>query len=187
MIKKLISYLIRGVIFVMPFIATVWLIGIVFNWIGSYIPRTVYGGLVSLFIVLASLLGLVLFGYLGSSLLMRPLGNYIEGLINKTPLIGFIYSSMKDLMKAFVGKERKFEKPVLVKESEYVYRPGFITQSDLNELNLPGKVAVYLPHSYAFSGMLFIVDKENVSPVDVKSSNMMKFIVSGGVAGFDSK
>ena len=44
------------------------------------------------------------------------------------------------------------------------------------------QVAVYLPHSYAFSGNLFIVDKENITPLNASSAEVMKFIVSGGVA-----
>ena len=56
-----------------------------------------------------------------------------------------------------------------------------MTSDDLTELGIPsGKVAVYLPHSYAFSGNLFIVPAENITLVDAKAADVMKFIVSGG-------
>jgi uncharacterized membrane protein len=46
---------------------------------------------------------------------------------------------------------------------------------------MTGKVAVYLPHSYNFSGDLYIVPRENVTPVQASGTAIMKFIVSGGV------
>ena len=44
-----------------------------------------------------------------------------------------------------------------------------------------GMVAVYLPHSYNFSGNLFIVPAENVRPIKASPAEVMKFIVSAGV------
>jgi uncharacterized membrane protein len=46
---------------------------------------------------------------------------------------------------------------------------------------LPGKMAIYFPHSYAFSGNLFLVDAEKVQLYQGNAADMMKFIVSGGV------
>jgi uncharacterized membrane protein len=92
---------------------------------------------------------------------------------------------MKDLIKAFMGKEKTFNKPVLVRLSKEsnIEKIGFITRASLTELGIKeGKVAVYLPHSYAFSGNMFIVDAENVTPINASSAEVMKLIVSGGVA-----
>ena len=51
-------------------------------------------------------------------------------------------------------------------------------------LNEKGKVVVYFPHSYNFSGELFIVPKERVKALDVNSSELMKFVVSAGLSGW---
>jgi uncharacterized membrane protein len=87
-------------------------------------------------------------------------------------------------MSAFVGKDKKFTEPVLVqvnKDAE-LYKLGFITQHDLTKLGIEkGKVAVYLPHSYNFSGNLFVVASENVRPLDASPTEVMKFIVTAGV------
>jgi uncharacterized membrane protein len=41
---------------------------------------------------------------------------------------------------------------------------------------------VYVPHSYAFSGITYFVRRERIRMIkDVNSSDAMKFIVSGGV------
>jgi uncharacterized membrane protein len=67
-------------------------------------------------------------------------------------------------------------------EAVDVWRIGFITQQDVAEFGLKDHVAVYVPHSYAFSGVTFLVKRERVRSVDeVSSADAMKFIVSGGV------
>ena len=62
---------------------------------------------------------------------------------------------------------------------------GFITEEDLGILQEKDKVAVYFPHSYNFSGELFIVPKKQIRMLDVNSSEMMKFIVSAGLTGWE--
>ena len=46
---------------------------------------------------------------------------------------------------------------------------------------------VYIPHSYNFSGNLFIVQRVNVQALDMDSSAAMKLAVSGGVAGINDE
>ena len=41
---------------------------------------------------------------------------------------------------------------------------------------------VYLPHSYGFTGNVFIIPRANVTPIDIKAAEMMKTVLSGGVA-----
>jgi uncharacterized membrane protein len=87
-------------------------------------------------------------------------------------------------MSAFVGKDKKFTEPVLVKvnKDSELEKLGFITQHDLSRLGIEkGKVAVYLPHSYNFSGNLFIVPARNITPIDASPTEVMKFIVTAGV------
>jgi uncharacterized membrane protein len=110
--------------------------------------------------------------------------------LNKVPLLKTLYTSIKDLLSAFVGTKKRFNEPVLVNVGSGggLQKIGFITEKDLSDLGIPNtKIAVYLPHSYAFSGNLFIVDASAVSPIDAKASDVMKFIVSGGVTNIDQE
>jgi uncharacterized membrane protein len=86
-------------------------------------------------------------------------------------------------MTSFVGEEKKFNKPVLVKVESNLFKPGFVTSEDLKNVGLKGKVSVYLPHSYNFSGNVFITEKKNIIPLKNSSSEVMKYIVSGGISG----
>ena len=82
----------------------------------------------------------------------------------------------------------QFDRPVLVRmvHGSDLEKLGFITEDDLAHLGIAGgKVAVYLPHSFAWSGNLYIVPAQNVTPIDARAADVMKFVVSGGVAKVD--
>jgi uncharacterized membrane protein len=105
-------------------------------------------------------------------------------------LVKVIYSSIKDLLSAFVGKERKFNTPVLVTVNPVsdLEKMGFLTQEDVSHIGIEGKkVAVYFPHSYNFSGEMFIVPAAQVKKINAAASDVMKFIVSGGVTNITLK
>lgn len=180
--RKLLKYFFRGLLFLVPIAITLYIIIGSIRWLDNLIPVKVpmLGSLIILMII-------TLFGYLASTLLAKPFFDLFEEVLVKVPLVNIIYTSLKDLIGAFVGDKKKFNKPALVcmNMQEQVYKMGFITQTDLSKLAIPGKIAVYLPHSYNFSGNLFIVPAENVTPLDISSSEAMKFIVSGGVSGID--
>jgi uncharacterized membrane protein len=126
-------------------------------------------------------------GFLGSTLIAKPAFTVFENFLYKLPFINLIYSSVKDVIGAFVGDKKKFNQPVLVKVNKdfNIYRLGFITQPDLKILDIQDKVAVYFPHSYNISGNLFIVPKDHITVLHAPSSEVMKFIVSGGVSGLN--
>ena len=62
---------------------------------------------------------------------------------------------------------------------------GFVTEEDLEVIKAEGKVAVYFPHSYNFSGELFVVPRNQIKHLDINSSELMRFIVSAGLTGWE--
>jgi uncharacterized membrane protein len=181
----LISYFLQGLLVVVPLAATFYVLFSLFVFIDNLLPFE-YPGIGALIL----LTSLTFLGFLAKSIIANPIARYLEGLLKQAPLIKTIYTAFKDLLGAFVGKKRSFNKPVLVKlnRESQVEKPGFVTNKELHKLGIEGeKVAVYLPHSYAFSGNLFVVPAENITPVNVKSADFMKFIVSGGVAEVEQK
>ncbi|NND77224.1 MAG: DUF502 domain-containing protein [Flavobacteriales bacterium] len=174
------KYFLRGLLYTLPVVITVYTVYLVFDFLGGLIP----GGYKILNVII--LLAFVTFmGFLGSSLVAEPIKDYFRNLLDRAPLLKTIYAAIRDLLSAFVGDKKRFDKPVLVKvnKNSDLEKLGFITGEDLSHLGIAsGKVAVYLPHSYNFSGNLFIVPIENVTPIDKPASEVMKYIVSGGVA-----
>lgn len=177
--RQLINYFLRGLIFLVPSVATVYVFVQSFIYIDGIIPYEIPG------LGILTLLGIItLVGLVGSSVLAQPFVYWGNQLLERAPLVKTVYSSVKDLISAFVGQQKKFDRPVLVKmyENAEVQKLGFLTQEDLKDIGVVGKkVAVYLPHSYAFSGNLFVVPAANVEPINAKPADVMKFIVSGGV------
>ncbi|GHN00950.1 hypothetical protein WSM22_24390 [Cytophagales bacterium WSM2-2] len=180
-IRRVIRYFFGGTIFIVPLIATVYFIYISFIWLDSRLNLP-YPGLG--FVII--LTGITIFGYFSSIFAFRRLGEWFDHLVNRIPLVKLVYSSIKDLLAAFVGDKKKFDRPVLVtlnKENQ-LHRIGFITQLDLTELGLKDMVVVYFPQSYAVAGDHYVVPKENVKPLNIPGAVAMKFIISGGVSGF---
>lgn len=174
-------YFFSGTLFIVPLVATAYFIYMSFRWLDSLLALP-YPGLGFLIIFVA----ITIFGYFTSNFAFKTFTDWFDHGINRIPLVKLIYSSIKDLISAFVGDKRKFNKPVLVtmNKENNLYQIGFITQDDLKDLGLKEMVAVYIPQSYAFAGHHFIVPRENVKPLDVSGTVAMKFIVSGGISGF---
>jgi uncharacterized membrane protein len=175
-LMKIINYFLKGLLVCLPILLTYYVVSSVVISVDKIIPIDIPGiGFI------AVIIGVTLIGWVGSSIISKPLFNLIDDFLSSLPFIKIIYTSVKDLMEAFVGEKKKFSKPVVVEFTEGVYKPGFITQDDLFEINLPGLVGVYFPHSYAFSGNLFFIDKAKIKLYEGNSTDFMKFIISGGV------
>ena len=175
-LKKLINFFLKGLLVCLPILLTYYVVSSVVLSVDKIIPINIPG--IGFIVVIV---GVTLIGWVGSSIISKPLFNLIDDFLSSLPFIKIIYTSVKDLMEAFVGEKKKFSKPVIVEFTEGVYKPGFITQDDLFEINLPGLVGVYFPHSYAFIGNLFFIDKAKIKAYDGNPTDFMKFIVSGGV------
>ncbi len=184
--KKIIRYFIQGLIIIAPSFITIYIIYLTFKFlddiIQGYLEKIMTIHIPGLGLV-ALLVFITLLGFLGQSILFRPFQKILDRILNNAPLVKVIYSALRDLFSAFVGKEKKFNKPVLVKVNliSDLEKMGFMTSEDLSELDVKDKVSVYFPHSYNFSGEMFIVPREHVRLLNIPSAEAMKFIVSGGV------
>lgn len=188
--KKLINYLLQGLLYLAPLSITAYVFYAAFTFIDGLSQKIITRffdihipglGLLSL------LAFLILIGFLGKTIIAQPLKKVFRKVIDSVPLLNFIYSAFNDLFSAFVGKEKKFNQPVLVKINinSNLEKLGFITEENLDIIQAEGKVAVYFPHSYNFSGELFILPRTQIRALDVNSSEMMKFIVSAGLTGWE--
>ncbi len=182
--RKIIRYFFSGTLFIVPLTATAYFIFVSFSWLDSLLQLP-YPGLGFAIVLIA----ITAFGYLTSNLAFQTFSGWFDHGMNRIPLVKLIYSSLKDLLNAFVGDKKKFNKPVLVKinQENQLYQIGFISQSDLSALGITDMISVYLPHSYALSGVHYIVPKENVKPLPISGSVAMKYIVSGGISSFEEQ
>ena len=191
----------QGVVVLAPIGVTIWVVVSLFNWVDNFLPNLlnfifplqfaeVNGQIPKVtglgFVVAITL---VLFiGWLSSLFFVERLVSIFDKLLEKTPGIKIIYSSVKDFLEAFAGNKKKFDQPVLVNvDSMDVWRIGFITQKNTEHFGLKDFVTVYVPHSYAISGITYIVSADRIKkmPKGVNASEAMKYVVSGGVTTVD--
>ncbi len=191
----------QGVVVLAPIGVTIWVVVSLFNWVDNFLPNLlnfifplqfaeVNGQIPKVtglgFVVAITL---VLFiGWLSSLFFVERLVSIFDKLLEKTPGVKIIYSSVKDFLEAFAGNKKKFDQPVLVNvDSTDVWRIGFITQKNTEHFGLKDFVTVYVPHSYAISGITYIVSVDRIKkmPKGVNASEAMKYVVSGGVTTVD--
>lgn len=190
--KKLIYYFLQGIMYIAPIGVTAYIIYLVFSFVDSLLKESLVD-LLNIYIpglgLVVVIVLLILVGLIGQTIIARPIKFLFKRVLIRIPLLKVIFSAFRDLFSAFVGKERKFNRPVLVLVNPIsnLEKLGFLTEDDLSIIDEKEKVAVYFPHSYNFSGELFIVPKEQVRPIDMNPAEVMKFIVSAGVAGWDLK
>lgn len=135
--------------------------------------------------VVIVLVAVTLVGYLSSSFIMGRVFDFFERLLERIPVIKYLYSSLKDVFDALMGEKKKFDHPVLANiYSDDVWEIGFITRQDAGEFGLKDVVAVYVPMSLAISGKVYFVRKTKVTPLEnISAGDAMKFAISGGVTG----
>ena len=196
--RNLLKYFVQGLIILAPIIITAWAVFSLFNYIDNILPNFIHtlfpvfykpdaeGNIQKIpgvgFVVIVVII--VLTGWISSSFIVGKVVDFFDHVLERTPGIRFIYTAVKDFLEAFAGEKRKFDKPVLVNvDAQNIWRMGFMTQDNGSRIGLEGHVVVYVPHSYAVSGIVYIVPVEKVKFLtDVSSTEAMKFALSGGVA-----
>jgi uncharacterized membrane protein len=180
-LKRLVRYFLRGLLVTAPLGLTVYIVWLVLSAIDRLMPFPIPGlGLV------ATLVLITLIGIGTSNVVGRTLVDLADALFGRLPLVKLVYTSIKDLVDAFVGDKRRFDVPVAVTLSpdSGARALGFVTRDGLGRLGMPDSVAVYFPQSYNFAGYLLLVPRSRVEPLDVPASEVMTFIISGGISGF---
>jgi uncharacterized membrane protein len=193
-LRKLGGFFLNGVLIIVPIAAVLYIIYKVLELLSTPVLSLMYnerelavtGEKISPLAILLLLLFILIMGYIGTKLINEPIKKRISQYVEKIPL----YKSITDIINALVGSKKRFNKPVLVKlnQEQDIEVIGFITDEDLKELadDIEGKIGVYLPMSFSFSGHLVIVPRKNVKIVDRNSVAVMKYLVSGGIVDIDS-
>ncbi|MBC7886800.1 MAG: DUF502 domain-containing protein [Ferruginibacter sp.] len=194
--KRFIQFFLQGLLILAPIAITFWAITTFFIFVDGILPNLLHGILPKLmtdaqgnvkritglgFIVVILLV--VSVGFVSSNYIFGKVVDAFDKLLEKTPGIKFIYSTLKDFFEAFAGEKKKFTHNVLANvDDNDVWRVGFITQDNMEEFGFTDYVAVYIPMAYSVAGNVYIIPKERVKPItNISAAQTMKFAVSGGV------
>ncbi len=184
--KSLGRYFLEGLLFIVPIAVSVYIVYAIFTYIDGFVTIRIPGMDAPVpgvgFVLTIAVITLV--GVLTRSFLTRWFFNLFEKLFSNLPIVKLVYGSIKDLIGAFVGDNKRFDKPVLVETQDNGGKTlGFLTKESVEFLGLKDHAAVYFPQSYNFAGSLFIYPTNKITPVDMNSTDVMSFLVSGGVSG----
>ncbi len=134
-------------------------------------------------LVLILLVGFIFKGYLGRQLL-----RFLEGMIQRLPVIKTIYPYAKQVTEFFFENKRpiQYESAVSV---EYPRRGiwciGFVTSEgfrDVQEATQEQVVNIFIPSSPTpFTGYTIMVPRDEVIPLNLTVDEALRFTISGGV------
>lgn len=191
--RALLRYIIKGLLIVLPIALSIFIVIVAVTTVDSWLnvnnilgvdpqtgaSRNIPGLGLALVVAITLIAGIFV-----TNFVTEPMYNWFARILDRLPILKFIYSSIKDLTEAFVGDEKKFNNPVLVEVEGDLKRIGFLTQSDLSAIGLPGESIVYFPFSYSFAGQVYVVKNEKIKPLNMTAAEAMKLVVSGGVSHF---
>lgn len=182
--RTIANYFLYGLIFIFPLFATFYVIVFLVNWVDDTLYSILFGwlpfdlpglGIVTAFFII------VILGFFVTRAFTNPVINYFERLMERTPFVKIFYTSFKDLTESLLGDKKRFNRPARVVLTDGVERIGFITEDNLSNFGIDNRVAVYFPHSYNFSGNLFLIDPAKVTPLNIDPADALKFAISAGV------
>ncbi|OGQ97369.1 MAG: hypothetical protein A2521_08325, partial [Deltaproteobacteria bacterium RIFOXYD12_FULL_57_12] len=131
--KRLSRYFLEGLLVLVPLAVTVYVVVMIFEKVDNFFRFSTPG-----LGVVATVGLIVLVGFVSSNFLARRLVRLIDALFTRLPLVKMIYSAVKDLVNAFVGDKKSFNRPVLVSLSpdDGLQAIGFVTRDNLANLGL---------------------------------------------------
>lgn len=187
MLKKIRNTFLAGLIALLPiFVTFYFVIGIfltVDRLVRPIVPYRIpgLGFVASLFLIFAA-------GVIGKNVFGRRLMNQWERFMGQIPLVKQIYTTIKQIMDAFVNTSaiNAFKDVVLVEyPRKGLFQLGFITNTEVERISqaIGAEVFnVFLPTTpNPTSGMLVMVPKEDVIFLDISIEEGIKLILSGGV------
>lgn len=181
--KRIIQHFFQGVLVLAPIFLTFYIIVWLFNSLDELLG---FSDFIPGLGVIIILVGITVVGYLSSFFIIGRLFDLFDHLLEKTPVIKYLYTSFKDVFDSLMGKKKKFDHPVLINiYNPEVWEIGFITHQNADDFGLEDDVvAVYVPMSLSIAGKVYFIKKNRVRPLDnISAGDAMKFAISGGVTG----
>ena len=180
--KKLIS----GLLIIIPILMTY----IILNWFFHKIDNLlqpilnhITGKDIPGFGFLVLIIIIYITGVLGENFLGNRLLNLVRSVILKTPLIGAVYSSAKQLIESLAGGEHSSFKYVVIIEypRKGAWTIGFLTSTTVDENNKALSI-IYIPTAPTpNSGWVVIIPTDEVYYSDLSVSAAMRLVLSGGI------
>jgi uncharacterized membrane protein len=184
--RPLRKYFFTGLIVILPFVLTLYLLWFVFDFMDGLIGpllkvvfgRSLPGAGFAITILLILGTGVLATNYLGRKFL-----HFGDRVFTRVPLVRSVYQTLKQVVQAFVGDQKKaFRQVVLVEyPRKGLYSLAFLTNEGIGQ-NGEQMLAVFLPTTpNPTSGFLLFLPEKEVTFLDMSVEDGIKLVVSGGV------
>ena len=193
-VKKLWQYFLRGVLTLLPFGLTIYVLLIFLIWSEATFALAITWALGEYYIpgmgLIFGIILICLLGFLISHQRSGTIFSFLEVPFKNVPIVKSIYSAVKNLADYFSpDAEHKSQVVVVRWPNMDIQMVGFLTRPDLKtlpqELDRDSKVAVYFPMSYQIGGYTVFVPRDWITPVDRSFEDAMRFVITTGVSGTD--
>lgn len=177
--SRLVGYFARGALAVVPIAATIYILYAVVTTLDNLLGVSVPGLGVTLALGLITLVGFLVTGVIG-----RQIYRIFDQLLARVPIVRLLYTSIRDLVSAIMGEERKFGQPVCITlhAAANLRILGFMSREEMPSVGLPEYAAVYVPQAYNIGGQVLLVPRSQIELVDLPASSVFAFMLSGGAA-----
>lgn len=186
---RLRTYLITGLLVILPLAVTLLLLRFLFTELDNVLQpvvRRLLGRTITGLGFIAGFALILLAGAVASNVLGRRVINRFERLMLRIPLARTIYGSIKQFSEGMLLPDGRgaFQRVVLVQwPRPGLYAMGFVTGGDLRG-TASGLLHVFIPGTpNPTAGFVVIVSEREVQPVDLTVEEALKFIMSGGITG----
>ncbi|WP_018947506.1 DUF502 domain-containing protein [Thioalkalivibrio sp. AKL17] len=191
--RKISRTFLTGLAAILPAMVTLALLW----WLGSTAEQ-VLGGMLQAVLPdllyvpgmgIAAGIGLVfVVGVLLRAYVVRWLFNWLEGLMQRIPVVKTIHGTVRDVTNLVSGDiHQQFGQAVLVTLPGLEARViGFVTREDFEGLPEPlggaETLAVYLPMSYQIGGYTLMLPRDRVEPLELSLEDAMRYALTAGVS-----
>lgn len=194
MIKKLNQIFFKGLILILPISLTFYLL----FWISVKV-ESLFGSIILWAVgqefyfpgtgIILTILVIFLVGLMAHSYVTGPIFRWFTGQMEKFPLIKAIYNPLKDLMALIPGRgqETAGNQRVVLVPYAGVQVLGMVTRENLEELNRPDLISVYVPFGYMLGGMTLLVPRDQVQKVDMPVDQALKLSVTAWIKAREEK
>jgi uncharacterized membrane protein len=182
-----------GLAAILPIVITLALLW----WLGSTAERVLGGLLRAILPDLLYFPGLGIFAGIGLVLVVgvllrayvvRWLFDWLEGLMERIPVVKTIHGTVRDVTRLLSGDiKEQFGQAVLVNLPGTDFKlVGFVTREDFaglpDNLGGDGTLAVYMPMSYQIGGYTVMLPRKHIEPLDLSLEDAMRYALTAGVS-----
>ena len=180
-------HFVSGVLVVVPIILTYIVIKFLFDTVDGILQPIfvrIFGYSLPGLGLVTTLLIILLAGIFTRNIIGHKLFKISDYFLHRMPIIRPIYSAAKQLLEAVAKPSMNSFKEVVLVEypRKGVYALSFLS----NRIEVESKgafVSVFVPSTPTpISGMVILLPKDEIIPIDMSVEDGIKFLVSGGVA-----